>query len=154
MISTAPGSYAFAALTQIVRWPGEIADRRIAYGRIVVASPPEVGKSPPTRWVERLRAEGLLRPARVRRMPCALAPRIGFLTGERWRHLEGEGLRIMGVLVASGDEGLLVADLAGGDPSGALERTLQELYRVGLASPPAALWATEAGRALVKGRAA
>lgn len=144
MISTAPGSFAALALEQIRAWPGEYADRQIAYGRIVVADVPQVGIRPPTRWVERLREMGLLRPARVRRMPSALLPRIGML-GARWTWLEGEEGRIMEALVCAGDDGLGVAELAGGDPSGAMERTLIELYRAGYASPPAALWATEAG---------
>lgn len=160
MISTAPGSFAALALAQIVRWPGEVADRRIAYGRIIVASPPEVGKSPPTRWVERLRARGLLRPARVRLLSHVTAERIARLSGQELdvaRLLldvadaapspDLDGMQPSGIARALG---LYNAD-GQSDPSGALERTLQDLYRAGYASPPAALWATEAGRALVEG---
>ena len=41
-----------------------------------------------------------------------------------------------------------MTDLGGGDPSGALERTLSDLYRAGYLSPPAGLWVTDVGAAL------
>lgn len=159
MISTKPGSFAALALAQIVRYPGELSDRRICYGRICVAEPVQVGISPPTRWVERLRREGLLRPAAARLMP--------HVTRERIERLDGQDRAVLRLLAgstaAAGTDGdgltpQVLAECLGlydadgqPDPSGALERTLSELYRDGYASPPAALWATEAGRALVEG---
>lgn len=151
MISTAQGSPGRALLAQIVAYPGELADRQIRYGRIVVCEPPEV-QDPPQQWVHKLRTLGLVAPAAVRRMPSSLQPRVGFTLGERWQYLDGDALRMMSALVAAGEEGLKVQQLAlGDDPSGALERVLVDLYREGYASPPAALWPTAAGRALVAG---
>ena len=158
MISTRPGSPAHLLLAEVVRYPGELSDRRICYGRICVAEVPQVGISPPTRWVERLRALGLLRPARIRLMPHITSERIERLSGQ-----ERDVLRALaGSTAAEGadDDGLSLSVLAEtlglydehGEPdaSGALERTLSDLYRAGYASPPAALWVTEAGRALVE----
>ena len=160
MISTRPGSPAALLLAEVVRYPGELSDRRICYGRICVAERPEVGTSPPSRWVERLRAAGLLRPARVRLMPHVTPSRI-------IDRLSGQEREVAMMLLAARDaapspdeDGLTPGDLARAlglldadgrpDASGALERTLSDLYRAGYASPPAALWVTEAGRALVE----
>jgi hypothetical protein len=138
MISTRPDSFAAVALAEIARYPGELSDRRLCYGRICVAEPVQVGIPAPSRWVERLRAIGLLAPARVRRMPHVQADRL-------WR-LEGLSRDVLKHLLDAGDDGLSVADLAQAcgcdpdDPSGAFRETLADLYRGGYASPPAALW--------------
>ena len=141
MISTAPGSYAALVLAEVVRYPGELSDRRLCYGRICVAEVPQVGISAPSRWVERLREMELLAPARVRIMP--------HVTIDQVARLDGQEMELMARLLGAGQAGLSVAELAQGEPSGAMERTLRDLYRAGYASPPAALWPTEQGRALV-----
>lgn len=134
------------ALDLIAQFPGEYSDRQIRYGRVVVADVPDVGESPlPSRWVERCREAGLLRPARVRAMPSARCPRVGQRTGERWMELEGQAFEVMLQLVTVREVGIGVGDLArlivgSEDPSGSMERTLIELYREGYASPPGALW--------------
>jgi len=62
---------------------------------------------------------------------------------------EGDAQDILIALFIVGAEGLDVGKLAeivcGGEPSGAFERTLIDLYRDGVCSPPAALWATDEG---------
>lgn len=125
-------TFVTAALAEIRRYPGELSDRPIQLGRILICSPIQVGIRPPSRWVERLREAGLLRPARVRRMPHVTSA----------ARLDGQEREIMTRLLDAGDDGLSLRDLAGGDPSGALEETLRDLYRAGYASPPAGLWAT------------
>lgn len=128
-------------LRQIAAHPGELSDRPIRYGRIIVCSLPRGNIPPDPRWVERARTKGLIAPARVRRMRHALEPRVGHTTGERWVHETGLPLDIMRRLVAAGDEGLTVSEVAGAaDASGNIERALIHLYRAGLASPPAGLW--------------
>lgn len=144
MISLSPSSFAALACREIARWPGELSDRPIRLGRIMVCSPVEVGIRPPSRWVERLRAAGLLRPARVRVMPHALALRDG---RPRWSYLDGQERAVLVSLLDAAD-GLSVSELGDGDPSGALERTLADLYRGGYLSPPAGLWVTDAGAVL------
>lgn len=151
MIGLGPDSFAALALAEIRRWPGELSDRPIRYGRVLVCAPVEVGKTPPTRWVERLRAEGLLRRAAIRAMPHVTERSLtDYLTGlpaQAMRHLldlRHEGDRL--------DGGLTIGELSvllGGspDPSGALEEAMVDLYRAGYASPPAGLWATVARRA-------
>ncbi len=149
MISTRPDSFARAVLAEVVRFPGELSDRRLCYGRVCVAEPPQVGIPAPSRWVERLRAIGWIAPARVRLMPHVGAERIGRTVGQDRQVLD---------LLAVASDGLAVEDIARGlgldpaDSSGALRQTLQDLYRAGYASPPAALWATEAGIAIVEER--
>lgn len=144
MISLTPSSFAAHACREIARYPGELSDRPIRLGRILVCSPVEVGIRPPTRWVERLRAAGLLRPARVRALPHATAMRDG---RPRWSYLDGQERAVL-VRLLDAPDGLSVSDLGDGDPSGALERTLSDLYRSGYLSPPAGLWVTEAGATL------
>jgi hypothetical protein len=144
MISTRPGSFAALACREIARYPGELSDRPIRMGRILVCSPVEVGIRPPSRWAERLRAAGLLRPALVRVMPHAAALRDG---RPRWSYLDGQERAVV-IRLLDADDGLSVSALGDGDPSGALERTLADLYRGGYLSPPAGLWVTNAGLAL------
>lgn len=144
MISLAPTCFAAHACREIARYPGELSDRPIRPRRILVCSPVEVGIRPPTRWVERMRAMGLLRRARVRVMLHAHALRDG---RPRWSYLDGQERAVL-VRLLDADDGLSVSDLGDGDPSGALERTLSDLYRAGYLSPPAGLWVTEAGMML------
>jgi len=144
VISLSPSSFAALALAEVARYPGELSDRPIRLGRILICSPVEVGIRPPSRWVERLRAAGLLRPARVRILPHALATRDG---RPRWSYLDGQERAVL-VRLLDADDGLSVSALGDGDPSGALERTLSDLYRAGYLSPPAGLWVTEKGAAL------
>lgn len=152
-------------LAEIAHYPGELADRKIRYGAVVVCDVPTVGIPPVKRWVERLREVGLLRPARVRAMPTATTRRVARLCVTREQ-------RIMGLLLGAGVEGLAMTEISEAldgahDPGGTLEEAVVELYRGGLASPPAGLWvgadlgewgvlvtptrrtATEAGRAVV-----
>lgn len=143
MISTAPGSFAALACRAIAEYPGELSDRRIKLGRVVICEPVEVGIRPPSRWVERLRAAGLLRPARVRVMPHAGAMRDG---RPRWSYLDGQDREVV-IRLLDADDGLGVSDLGDG---GALDRTLSDLYRGGYLSPPAGLWVTAAGEALAR----
>lgn len=135
MISTRPGSFAALAAVEVRRYPGELSDRRLTYGRICVAEQLQVGIPAPTRWVERMREAGLLAPARVRRMPHITIERLA-------RHaLSEQERRVMLALLVAGNGGLAVDELAiAEEPSGALRETLADLYRAGLASPPAALW--------------
>lgn len=144
MISLAPSSFAARACREIAIYPGELSDRPIRLGRFLVCSPVEVGIRPPTRWVERLRAAGLLRPALVRVMPHTHALRDG---RPRWFYLDGQERAVLARLLDTPD-GLSVSALGDGDPSGAMERTLSDLYRAGYLSPPAGLWVTDAGAVL------
>ena len=144
MISLSPSSFAAHACHEISRYPGELSDRPIRLGRLLVCSPVEVGIRPPSRWVERLRAAGLLRPALVRAMPHAHALRDG---RPRYSYLDGQERAVL-IRLLDTDDGLSVSALGDGDPSGALERTLSDLYRAGYLSPPAGLWTTEAGMML------
>lgn len=139
MISAPPGSV-YAAILDLVRaYPGEYSDRPIWVGRVCVAGVPEVGdRALPKRWPERMREAGLLRPARVRAAAHV-----------QWSHVErldGQARRVMEMLLWQAD-GLALGELVealGGDEaaSGALKETLAALYRDGLATPPAAVWAT------------
>ena len=121
------------ALDQIRRFPGEIAAKQVRYGKIVICSPPviEGGFPLPSRWVERARELGLIRPARVRRMPHVVSA----------ARLSGRAREVVEQLLIAGDEGCTVAELARAeDASGAFEETMVDLYRAGYASPCAALW--------------
>ena len=146
VISIAPNTRGRALLQAVVDYPGEHADRRIAYGKIIVAAPPEVD-NPPSRWVEKMREAGWLRPARVRCMPHVRASHIA--------RYGGDAERALSLLWTEGANGIEVGELArlvtGADPSGAFERTLIDLYRDGVCSPPAALWATDEGRKALGG---
>lgn len=133
-------------LADVVAYPGEMSDRRICHGKICVAEVPQV-ENPPSRWVERLREQGLLRPARVRLMPHVKAATMA--------RYEGDARAILLILATVREDGIEVGELTrrvvGVDnPSGAFERTLTGLYRDGVASPPAGLWATEEGQRLVR----
>lgn len=122
------------ALDQIRRYPGEIAAKQVRYGRIIVCEPPviEGGFPLPSRWVERTREMGLIRPARVRRMPHVTSA----------VRLSGRAREVMEQLLIAGDKGCTVAELARAeDASGAFEEMMADLYRAGYASPCAALWA-------------
>lgn len=140
------------ALDQIRRFPGEIAARQVRYGKIVICSPPiiEGGFPLPSRWVERARELGLIRPARVRRMPHAEEPpdctrradgEQGPEGAPRWMRLSGRAREVVEQLLTAGDDGCTVAELARAeDASGAFEELMVDLYRAGYASPCAALW--------------
>jgi len=147
------------ALVAIVAEPGEYAPRRVeAVFReadltvaISVAGPPSVEKLPP-RWADRLREAGLIAPAAVR-----LAAHMTEVRAARYRPDTLPG-RVLDALFAFGP--LSVGRLAGiaelgldveRSPSGALNRALDDLAQEGAITPPAALWPTEAGRALIEG---
>lgn len=77
-------------------------------------------------------------------MPHAHALRDG---RPRYSYLDGQERAVL-IRLLDTDDGLSVSALGDGDPSGALERTLSDLYRAGYLSPPAGLWTTEAGMML------
>lgn len=136
-------------LAEIGRWPGEVSDRKIRYGCVVVADVPQVGIPPVSRWVERLREVDVLAPALVRAMPTATTERASKLCATRER-------AILFLLIRAGREGMAVADLSERldgcrDPGRAIEEPLVELYRGGLASPPAGLWLGARGLEMVGG---
>ena len=145
MISLAPTCFAAHACREIACYPGELSDRPIRLGRILVCSPVEVGIRPPYALGGAHARHG---PATSSPRPCD-APRPRPTRRAPEVVLPGRaGARRAGAAARRRRQAERVADLGGGDPSGALERTLSDLYRAGYLSPPAGLWVTEAGMML------
>lgn len=145
MISLRPNTTGHRLLSAICRYPGEYSDRQIRYGKIVIADVPNEVQNRPSRWVAKLREQGVVAPALVR---------LGWHVEARHiERTEGQARTVLDLLAAH-PEGIEAEELARrvsgqSEASGSLKETLADLYRAGLASPPAALWATEKGREMV-----
>jgi len=146
----APDGSVYAEILAIVRtYPGEYSDRPIWVGKICVAGVPEVGdRALPTRWPERMREAGMLRPARIRLAAHVQEARARYAAHVEVRRMvyQSDQERAVWALLWTSEDGLLMGELVaalGGDEaaSGALKETLQGLYRAGLATPPGAVWA-------------